>query len=138
MNRKHWLTPTVLVPFAIAIGASVIHFGGPRVVIHAVSPGGVEMCIIQRFSWGPDLFTTSFWYHKPGQPWGWFYYDHEDWLWTRAKASVDMEQTTAVFYRDGKPAVTFDWAAEQYTLHRINRTLTGAQSWAAIRAPAPL
>jgi len=138
MNRRKWITLTILVPVAIAIGAGVIHLSGPRVVIHAVSPGGVEMWIIQRFNWSPDLFTTAFWYHKPGKPWGWFYYDHEDWFWTTSKASVEMEETTAVFYRDGKPAVTFDWAAERYTLHRFNRTLTGAQSWATIRAPAPL
>jgi hypothetical protein len=85
------------------------------------------MCIVQQCNWSGEPFTTSFIYRKPGADWGWFYYDHQDWYWGRARVSLDPKARVAVFYRDNSPAVTFAWDTETYTLHRRNRTLTGAQ-----------
>ena|SRR5690349_10425791 len=114
--------------FAVACGSQFLrHISGPRVVARAVSPDGVEMCIVQQCNWDAEPFTTSFVYRKPGTGWGRFYFDHQDWYWGKSPVLLDTNKHTAVFYRAGCPAVTFEWATETYTLHRWNRTLTGAQ-----------
>jgi len=111
----------------LAVTIFLRHISIPRVVARALGPDGVEMEIVQQCNWGAEPFTTSFVYRKPGQDWGWFYFDHQDWYWGGGRVSVDTNKQVAVFYRGGSPAVTFAWAKEVYTLHRWNRTLTGAQ-----------
>ena len=101
---------------------SVRYLNGPRIIARAVSPDGIEMCLIQRCNWSAELFTTSFVYRKAGGPWRWFYYDHEDDFWGRSRVTLDAAAKVAVFLRGTKPAVTFDWANENYTLHRFRRT----------------
>ena len=100
----------------------------PRIIVSAMAPDGTEMCIVQQCNWSAEIFTTSFVYRKPGKPWGWFYYDHQDWYWGSGRFVVDTNLTTAVFYRDDKVTVEFDWTTETYHL-RPKRTLTGAQRW---------
>ena len=114
---------------ALVAGAAffIRHISGPRVVGRAVAPDGTEMYVIQRCNWEVEPFTTSFVYRRPGTNWGWFYFDHQDWYWGSSRVSLDNSNQVAVFYRDGLPAVTFAWTKEIYTLHRWNRTLTGAQ-----------
>ncbi|HTD67533.1 MAG TPA: hypothetical protein VK846_13490 [Candidatus Limnocylindria bacterium] len=106
----------------------VRHIGGPRVVARAVAPDGTEMCIVQRCNWNAEPFTTSFVYRKPGSTWGWFYFVHQEGYWGTSRATLDTNAGVAVFYRGTAPAVTFAWATEIYTMHRWNRTMTGAQS----------
>ena len=57
--------------------------------------------------------------------------DHEDWFWRTGLVTLDTNSKTAVFYRGNIKAVTFEWDTETYTLHRWNRTITGAQSYMA-------
>lgn len=106
----------------------VRHISGPRIVARAITPDGVEMRVIQRCNWNAEPFTTGFYFRKPGGQWGWFYFDHQDWYWSRAPVRIDTNAGKAVFFRKGSPAITFAWSNEAYTLHRWNRTLTGAQS----------
>jgi hypothetical protein len=101
---------------------------GPRVVARAVAPDGTEMCIVQKFNWSAELFTTSFVYRKPGGTWGWLYFDHQDDYWRTSRVSLDTNAGVAVFHRGNAPAITFAWATETYTMHRWNRTMTGPQS----------
>src|ERR1041385_5352951 len=64
--------------------------GASRVLTRAVAPDGTELCVIQTAN--PDWaepFTTSVYYRKPGQTWGWLYYDHQDIYWPRARTEVD-------------------------------------------------
>jgi len=110
-----------------SIAIFIIHISVPRVVGRAVAPDGTEMCIVQQCNWNPEPFTTSFVFRKPGSNWCWFYFDHQDWYWGASRATLDTNNQIAVFYRGNTPAVTFAWMKEIYTLHRWNRTLTGAQ-----------
>jgi len=96
------------------------------------------MCIVQEFNWSPELFTTSFVYRRPQNPWFWFYFDHQDSYWSHGQVSMHPAEKKAIFYRAGSPAVTFAWDRETYTLHRWNRTLVGAQGrlpegWSPLR-----
>lgn len=113
---------------AVALTAGVVlgfrHLSGPRVVARAVTPDGVEMCIVQQCNWNAEPFTTSFMYRQLGGVWRRFYYDHQDTYWGSGHASLDTNARVAVFYRGSSPAVTFDWATETYTLHRWHRTDT--------------
>lgn len=133
-----YLFPFMAKPTVIAIGSLfvacfaasamfLVHIAHPRVVGRAVTPDGVEACIVQECNWGPELFTTSFVYHKPGLEWRRFYYDHQDIYWGTARATLDTNAHVAVFYRGRSPAVTFHWDSEIYRMHRWNRTLTNAQ-----------
>ena len=117
------------IAIALVVSAALFikHINGPRIVGRAVAPDGTEMCIVQRFNWDAEPFTTSFVYRRPGSNWCWFYFDHQDWYWSASRVSLDTSNQVAVFYRGNSPAVTFAWTKEIYTLHRWNRTLTGAQ-----------
>ncbi len=119
----------ILAAFAIVLFGSYSFYRviTPRTVARAVGPDGTEMCIVQRFNWSPELFTTRFVFRKPGAPWGEFYFDHQDDFWASSRITVDPATRTATFYRDDKPAITFTWPSETYTMHRLNRTLTGPQ-----------
>src|SRR5438552_18043330 len=118
---------TAVLAFIIGIAVFVRHVSAPRVVARAVSPDGVEMCIVQQCNWSAEPFTTSFVYRRPGGQWGRFYFDHQDIYWGRSRVSLDTNAQRAVFYRGGSPAVTFSWPSETYTMHGWNRTMTGAQ-----------
>ena len=122
--------------FLLAIGAifllgqSIKHFFRPRVVVRTTVPNVVEFCVVQKFSGEP--FTTSCYYRKPGGPWGWFYYDHEDDYWDKGAAEVDPETKQIRIIRDGRVTVKFDWETEIYRKIEKggnDRTTTGAQSW---------
>ena len=99
----------------------------PRVIARAVAPDGTEMCILQRFNWSAEPFTTKFFFRKPGSSWGAFYFDHQDDYWSDSRVVINPVTSVAVFYRGNSPAVTFDPATETYTLHRRNQTTVGAQ-----------
>lgn len=123
--------PFAALALAIAIAAALVGFvlraAGPRTIGRAMAPDGTEMRLVQQFNWGFEPFTTSFVFRPPGGTWGRFYYDHEDDFWRYSPAVVDTARGVAVFYRGGQPAVTFDWRTATFTLHRFQRTLTGAQ-----------
>jgi hypothetical protein len=121
-----WIVAAAFVTVLLLLVAAR-HFGRSRVIASAVAPDGTEMCMVQQCNWGPELFTTSFVYRKPGANWGRFYYDHEDGYWRTSRVVLHTNNATAMFYRDEAPAVTFRWETETYTLHRFDRTLTGAQ-----------
>ncbi len=111
----------------VAIAVFLQHSLRPRVVARAVAPDGTEMCILQRFNWSAEPFTTKFLFRKPGSNWGAFYFDHQDDYWSESRVTIDPVTSMAVFYRGNSPAVTFDPATETYTLHRRNETIVGAQ-----------
>jgi hypothetical protein len=94
----------------------------PRILARVSTPDGVEMCVIQKCNFSAEMFTTSFLYRRPSDVWRWFYYDHEDGYWSASQVKIDPEKKVAVFLRDQQPAITFDWANEDYTLHRFRRT----------------
>jgi hypothetical protein len=102
---------------------------GLRVVCQAVTPDGIEMCIVQKLNYDPpfDLepwFSTRFVYRKPGGAWKGFYYHHQDDFWGRSRVLLDTNAQRAIFYRTNGPAVTFDWATKTYIMHRWKRTNT--------------
>jgi hypothetical protein len=108
--------------FLIKLVAPIL---GQRVVARAVAPDGTEMCVIQTFTWSPDVFNTKFVFHKPGTNWQAYYFEHEDWdFWRGGKVVLDTTNHIAVFYRTNSPAITFDWVSFAYTLHRQNDTRT--------------
>jgi len=113
---------------AVGVGTCIHHINTPRIIGRAVAPDGTEMCLVQKCNWSGELFTTSFFYKRPNDRWAWLYYDHQDDYWRSSRVVVDTNAQKAVFYRGNSPAVTFLWADEVYTLHRWNRTITGAQN----------
>lgn len=118
-----------VVLLAIVAGICVRRVTAPRVVGRAVSPDGIEMCVVQQYNWGGEPFTTSFVFRKPGDDWGIFYFGHQDGYWRHSPASVDAASKVARFYRGTNIAVTFDWAGEIYWRGDQARAwATGAQS----------
>ena len=126
--RRHTIVSFSVIAALVVVVVVVRHISGSRIIASAITSDGVEMCIVQEFNWSPELFTTSFVYRKPQSSWSWFYYDHQDSYWGKGRASLDASEKRAVFYRGTSPAVTFMLDSETYTLHRWNRTLTGAQA----------
>jgi hypothetical protein len=114
---------------ALVFGSALIirHISSARIVGRAVTPEGVELCVVQRCNWNGEPFTTAFVYRKPGGQWNWFYYDHEDWYWGHARIVLDTNASVAKIFRRDTEAITFDWSTETYTMHRWQRTIIGPQ-----------
>jgi hypothetical protein len=108
----------------------------PRIVARVVTPDGVEACLLQKFNYSGEPFTTSFVFHKPGGPWKWFYYDHQDWYWGSAHVVLNTTSNEMVIYRGKDRAITFDWNKELYTLHRRNDRRDDPSSLPAGWSPA--
>ena len=108
----------------------------PRIVARVVTPDGVEACVLQKCNFSGEPFTTSFVFHKPGGPWKWFYYDHQDWYWGSASVALDTTSNIMVVYRGKYRAITFDWNNELYTLHRRNDQRDNPSSFPAGWSPA--
>lgn len=102
-------------------------YGRTRIVARTVAPNGVELCVTQYG--GVEGYYTSVYYRRPGSPWGWFYYDHQDLYWGTARVETDAARSLITVFRNGRPALTFDYDTETYTLLRWSRTITGAQEW---------
>jgi len=112
------------------IALSLRHMLSPRVVARAITPDGVELCVVQESGRDFPPFRTSVVFRKPNTNWGWFYYDHEDWYWRTGRISLDTTTRVATIYRDGEPRVTFKWDTERFTLMRPDHffACSGAQS----------
>jgi hypothetical protein len=126
---------------AILIGMVLLalwlaHALSPRIVAHAVTPDGVEACVLQKFNGGGEPFTTSFVFRKPGGPWKWFYYDHQDWYWGSGRVALDTTSNIIVIFRGKDPAITFDWNQELYTLHRRHQQMRDPSSKPTDWSPA--
>ena len=120
-KRTAIILSIALVAAFVAIWMFIAHVANPRIIGRAVTPDGTELCIVQEFNWNPELFTTSFVYHRPGIEWRRFYYDHQDIYWGGARVKLDTNSQIAVFYRGNVPAITFHWDSEIYTMHRRSR-----------------
>ena len=107
---------------------AVRHIKNPRVVTRAVAPNGIEFLILQTLG---EPFNTSAHYRKPGGPWGWFYYDHEDWYWGKGRAVVDLKEKLIKVYRGREVVATFAWETETFTGGVFKRKTVGAQTWSA-------
>jgi hypothetical protein len=130
--RTRIITASILLVLVAVTVFFIRHINGPRVVARVVASDGTEFCVVQKCNWDFEFFTTSCFYRKPGGPWGWFYYDHEDWYWRRARTELDPVSSRISVYRDGRVTVTFDCEAEQFQLFRLgfpNREFKGAQEW---------
>jgi hypothetical protein len=113
--------------FAVAWLVVSFTVGGRGIVALAVAPDGTEMCVIETP--GGETHQTGFYYRRPGQPWGWFYYEHEDSHWWAGRIRVSDDGKRAVVYRSFLPVAYFDLPTERFTIVRWNRALAPAQRW---------
>lgn len=103
---------------------------GQRIVERATAPDGAEFCVPQRPS--REGCTTSIYYRKPGRPWGWFSYDHQDARWGGGELKVDRQTGQIELYRGSRIVATFEWESERFRLLRSDfphREFIGAQKW---------
>jgi hypothetical protein len=114
---------------AFAIAWLVVFFIGVPggIVARATAADGTEMCVIETP--GGETRQTGFYYRRPGQRWGWFYYEHEDSRWWLGRIRVSPDSTRAVLYRLFLPVAYFDIPTERFTIVRWGRTLGPAQRW---------
>lgn len=107
------------------------HINGTRVIADETLPDGTRFIVTQKCNWRAEPFTTACWYKKPGGPWGWYYYDHQDLYWNHAPTHIDSESHILTIHRDGKTTITFNWETETCTLWRFKppRLFVGPQDW---------
>ena len=116
---RGWLRPLLII--ILVAGALVVliytfeHVTGTRVVVQATMPNGVEIMIKQSFNWSGEPFTTGFYYRRPGGPWIWRYYSHEDGYWGRGRVVLDESTRIATVERGGKPTIKFNWETLEHT-----------------------
>ncbi len=114
---------------AVAILWILVFFsaGSRGIVASITAPDGTEMCVIETP--GGETHQTGFYYRRPGQRWGWFYYEHEDSHWWVGRIRLSPDSTRAVLYRLFLPVAYFDIPEETFTIVRWGRTLGPAQQW---------
>ena len=116
----------VLLACALLV-ATVVFYSRTHIVARTVAPNGVELCVTQFLT--TEGYCTSVYYRRPGSRWGWFYYDHQDLYWGTSRVDTDTARSLITVLRGGRPALTFNYSTETYTLLRWSRTITGAQEW---------
>ena len=97
------------------------------IVAQTTAPDGTRMCVIETP--GGESHQTGFYYQRPGKPWGWFYYEHEDSHWWFGRIHLTNNGSHAVIYRVALPVAEFDIPTESFTILRWSRTITSAQGW---------
>jgi hypothetical protein len=102
-------------------------FGPHGIVSRITAPDGTQMCVIETP--GGETRQTGFYYRRPGQRWGWFYYEHEDSHWWFGRIRLNGDGTQAILYRLFLPVARFDIPKERFTIIRWRRTLSPAQRW---------
>lgn len=108
--------------FLLAVGLLAAGVSGvaawvirPRIVLHWVAPDGTVLVVYQEFSDLSEPFETSIFTRKPGQPWGWFYYDHQDLVWAAPRVDENAPDGTVSLWRSGMPVARYDWKRDQLT-----------------------
>lgn len=121
------ITAVAIIFFAGWFYLLIRHINGARIVGRATAPDGTQMLIVQKCNWNPERFTTKFYIGRTNGTWGAFYFDHQDDYWQQSACEIRTNEGCAIFYRGGSPAITYWWTNESYKLHRLNRTVMGAQ-----------
>ena len=104
--------------------------GGDGIIARIKAPDGTEMCVIQTYNGNfAEPYTVGFYYHKPGKPWGWFYYEHEDTRWFSGKITLSENGKLAHVQSDNEEVAQFEIPTESFTIARWKRTLSPAQEW---------
>ena len=128
---KH--TFIVLVAVLLLCGIGIFIYGslpGKDVIIaRAVAPDGTDLCVIHKSNHTGEPYTVSFYFKRPGNPWGWFYYEHEDTRWLTGSIVFDDTGTVALIKRGWRTVATFDLKTDSFTIKRWNRTSYGTQNW---------
>jgi hypothetical protein len=117
-KRVAWALLALLIYFLSALVFR--HLNGPRTVVRAVAPNGIEVRVVQTCNWNGELFTTRFCYRKPDMPWKWFYYDHQDGYWRNGHAEVDSIAKTISIHRKGRLSIEFNWESETINLTQLS------------------
>jgi len=115
MKRKAAITGIILLALSLVAVTFVTRIAKPRIVLHAVTPDGTEICVFQRFTGTTEPFETSFYSKKPGANWGWFYYDHQDLPWLSGRIQLDTTNKTATIFRGSKAVARYDWSKDTFT-----------------------
>jgi len=102
--------------------------GGSGVISQVVASDGTEMCLVQGYSgeWR-EPYRISFYCRRPGQTWGWFYYDHKDTRWWHGSIKLGEAGTRATIRRFLRPVAYFDLHTESLTIARWGQGIVGAQ-----------
>src|SRR6266436_5198961 len=97
--------------------------GGDRIISRVTAAGGTEICVVQRYTslWS-EPYEVRFYYRRPGQAWGWFYFDHQDTRWWMGKISLSRDGRRATIRRVLLPVAYFDIPAEAFTIVRRGST----------------
>ncbi|MEJ0088629.1 MAG: hypothetical protein WDM80_02600 [Limisphaerales bacterium] len=104
--------------------------GGDGIIARINAPDGTEMCVIQTYNGiTGEPYTVGFYYHKPGKPWGWFYYEHEDTRWFSGKITLNENGKLAHILCENEEVAKFEIPTESFTISRWKRTVSPAQEW---------
>ena len=101
--------------------------GGDGILARITTPEGIELCVIQKSNYSFEPYTVSFYFKRPGQLWGWFYYEHQDTRWDSGSIELNSEGTVAIIKRGASTVAMFDLVTERFS-GKYN-TIQGAQLW---------
>ncbi len=133
-GRRVAFAVTALIWIVLTIGVLRVTYAflpGKNVVLDRVTTTeGVELALTHRSNGSlGEPYTISFYYRKPGERWGWFYYEHEDTRWWDGQIELNEDESLATIMRGTKPVATFDISNSAFTILGWDRTITGAQQW---------
>ena len=127
-----WLFVGIVVALLAALTIWVWPFspvGKPLLVTSTIAPDGTQMQVTQIFTGTGEPYQVAFYCRHPGQPWGWYYIDHEDVYWRSARISIEPATTLATLWRGHSRIATFDWKKDILQRLDKDRVTTGPQAW---------
>ena len=115
--KTHWSLGAgyivVLVSPVLWLAVVVIHPFGPvdalRVVAEATAEDGTTAVLTQsRNDYWAEPYTVALWLRPPGEPWHWFYVDHQSGWWRSGRIEMDGERGEALIRSGSKRFATLD------------------------------
>lgn len=125
MKTATILTITILALFLLAFFILSRTAGGRVVIDSKRTLGGTQIILKQSYNQNfGEPYTVDFFYKRKGEPWKWFYIDHEDTRWWSGEIKVFSENKIEV-WRGRTLVAVFDSEAETFYLSSLRRTAKG-------------
>ena len=87
-NLRQLFFLTLICSVLLCAGLSLRSALATRIVASVDHSNGTRLRVVQKFEYSGDLFNTSIYFDNGDGQWRWYYFDHDDSYWGRAKSEV--------------------------------------------------
>ena len=131
LTGRRWPSLVGLFVVFVVIPLVLWMCSGPRVIVKTVARDGTKMCVIQEFDGYGTLgmhkmtYRTFFFARKGEGPWRGYPVSLNDQRTTPGDWYASAGADRVVFYRENRPAITFETGTRKYVLHGSQEDFEG-------------